>query len=136
MSLPLNDEGASRSNIMDSLPEPPDTGNSIAGTRNLPESSNYLFTPWIGSIKIMNWDEIISLLSISIYYYLNVHQNNIVDAKNKCYITYNIDNISTNKFQWTNSECDRNFSNYILIPITVLRILVQLRIYNWYRCIN
>ena len=47
MSLPLSDEGASRSNIMDTLPEPqPETENTIFGTQNLVENSNYLFAPW------------------------------------------------------------------------------------------
>jgi len=45
MSLPLSDEGASRSNIMDTLPVPQVENDGIVRTRNLPESSNYLFTP-------------------------------------------------------------------------------------------
>ena len=46
MSLPLTDEGASRSNIMDTLPGPQINNEpSVAGTRHLAENSNYLFTP-------------------------------------------------------------------------------------------
>ena len=46
MSLPLSDEGASRSNIMDTLPGPQvETDHTVSGTQHLTESSNYLFAP-------------------------------------------------------------------------------------------
>ena len=57
MSLPLTDEGASRSNIMDTLPGPQINNEpSVAGTRHLAENSNYLFTPWVDiNEKGINW---------------------------------------------------------------------------------
>ena len=46
MSLPLSDEGASRSNIMDTLPgTQAETEHTVSGTQHLTERSNYLFTP-------------------------------------------------------------------------------------------
>ena len=46
MSLPLSDEGASRSNIMDTLPGvQAEADRTISGTQYLTESSNYLFAP-------------------------------------------------------------------------------------------